>query len=63
MNETARQTITYTIADLENNLRLNREGLAQAQRNAVKYQALINHDMHKIAELQAALDKMNGEIA
>jgi hypothetical protein len=61
MNEITRQTITNAIHDLENNLRVNHAALDNAQRDAVRYQALVNQDQHKITELKTALAKMDGE--
>lgn len=61
MNETLRQTTTYALHDLQNQLRVNEFALDQAHRDVVAYQAKVNHDRHRIAELKAALQAMDGE--
>ncbi len=59
MNETTRQTLTYQLHDLENQLRVNEQHLDQAHRDVVAFQAKVNHDRHRIAELKATLTEMD----
>ena len=61
MNETTRQTLTYMLHDLENQLRINEQYLEIARRDVVSYQAKVNHDKHRIDELTKTLAAMDGE--
>jgi hypothetical protein len=61
INETTRQALTYTLHDFENSLRINQEWLVKAQRDVVAFQAKVNHDKHRIAEINETLAAMNGE--
>jgi hypothetical protein len=58
---TVRQTLTYTIQDLENSLRIDEQRLEQARCDVVSFQAKVNHGRLKIAEHKEMLAHMDGE--